>query len=260
MLSTSNERDQQSTLYLSTIGGYGAAQVFNGLSDHTPFSPPPWKAIIDDFTDQFDIDRDLGGMVTGRLWGLASHNGHIAVAFTVHPRDMIEYRTAAEERTTVVFIPVGKQSEEESATAMSQLSVVQTAELRCAKREAVLGYILHAEQRPDGYSALSKKVIYAAARCAILDCVNEALLARARESVEWLMTIMGLNLREEMSRSSVVEPKFHNTLEPLGKEIFEKCDICDASIACNSIHESQCANGHVFGMSHRLSVCFCMMV
>lgn len=254
MLSTSNESDQQSTLYLSTIGGYGAAHVFNGLSDHTPFSLPPWKAAIDDYTDQFDIDRDLGGMVTGRIWGLACHNGHLAVAFTVHPKDMIEYRTAAEERTTVVFIPLDKQGEEESAIATSEPPADQTAELQREKREAVLGYILHADQRPDGYSALSKKVIYAAARCAILDCENEALLARARESLEWLMTLTGLDLREEMSRSSVVEPKSLETLEPPGKEIFEQCDICDADIACNSVQESQCANGHVFGMLLRSPV------
>ncbi|ODM22458.1 hypothetical protein SI65_00046 [Aspergillus cristatus] len=246
MSSTSNERDQQSTLYLSTLGGYGAAQAFNGVSDQIPFSLPPWKAAIDDYTDQFDIDRDLGGMVTGRIWGLACHNGHLAVAFTVHPKDMIEYRTAAEERTTIVFIPLDKQSEEESATAMSKPPADQTAELQRAKREAVLGYILHAEQRPDGYSELSKKVTYAAARCAILDCENEALLARARESLDWLMAITGLDFREEMSRLSIVEPKSPEKLEPPGKEIFEQCDICDAGIACNSIHESQCANGHVF--------------
>lgn len=249
MLSTSNERNEQSTLYLSTIGGYGVAQVFNGLTDHTPFSLPPWKAAIDDYTDQFDIDRDLGGMVTGKIWGLACHNGHLAVAFTVHPKDMIEYRTAAEERTTVVFIPLDKQSEEENAIAISELPADQTTEMQCAKREAVLGYILHANQRSDGYSTFSKKVIYAAARCVILNCENEALIARARESLEWLMTFTGLNLRDDMSCSSAIELKTLETLEPSAREVFEKCDICDASIACNSVQESQCANGHVFGMS-----------
>ena len=249
MFSTLNESDQQLTLYLSTIGGYGAAQVFNSLSDRTPFSLPPWKAAIDDYTDQFDIDRDLGGMVTGRIWGLGCHNGHLAVAFTVHPKDMIEYRTAAEERTTVIFVPLNKQNEGESTMGISELPANQTAELQRVKREAVLGYILHSEQRPDGYSALSKKVIYASARCVILDCENEALLARARESLEWLMTLEVLDLHDEMPRSSVVEPKSPETLEPLGKEIFEQCDICDAGIACNSVQESQCANGHVFGMS-----------
>lgn len=247
MSAASNERHQDSTLYVSTIGGYGVAKVFNGLSDNTPFSSPPWKAAFDDYSDQFDIDRDIGGMVTGRIWGLASHDSQLAVAFTMHPKDMVEYRTTAEERTAIVFIPLDKQSDEEGAVAVSQPPELPP-ELQRARREAVLGYILHAEQQPDGYSALSRKVIYAASCCAILECKNEALLARARESLEWLMEHTSLDLHEEMSLSNVVERKSPQQLEPPGREVLEQCNICGAGIAGYSVKESQCANGHIFGM------------
>ena len=44
-----NEKNQQSTLYFGTSGGYGATKEFNDLGDQTSLSPPPWKASFDDY-------------------------------------------------------------------------------------------------------------------------------------------------------------------------------------------------------------------
>lgn len=177
-------------------------------------------------------------MVTGRIWGLACHKGSLAVAFTMHPKDMVEYRTAAEERTVITFTQLYEDTRDEPADL--------SPEALRAKREAVIGYILHCEK-----SQLSKKVVYAAACCAILDCQKEDLLARSRASLEWLASVTGVDLSEEISKCTTepgtIEPKSPDELSGPGKEIFEQCDICDAGIRWYSVTEAQCANGHLFG-------------
>lgn len=246
-----DEKSQQSTLYFGTSGGYGATKEFNDPGDQTPLSLPPWKVSFDDYCDQFDIDRDLGGMVTGTIWGLACHDGVIATAFTMHPRDLVEYRTAAEERTVITFTELNLQREG-GDTGLSQEVADHSPEFLGMKRDAVLGYILHAEQGLDGNSSLSKKVIYAAACCAIHESENEELLARARISLEWLATATGADLNEEISKCSpganTIEPKSTEQLQGPGGQMFEQCDVCDAGIAWASPQEAQCVNGHLFGM------------
>lgn len=246
-----NEKNQQSTLYFGTSGGYGATKEFNDLGDQTSLSPPPWKASFDDYCEQFDIDRDLGGMVTGTIWGLGCHDGVIATAFTMHPKDLVEYRTAAEERTVITFTPLDPRRDEHGTGSSLEVADHSPEFLRM-KREAVLGYILHAEQGLDGSSSLSKKVVYAAACCAIHESENEELLDRARMSLEWLATATGADLNEEISKctpgANTIEPKSTEQLQGPGGEMFEQCDMCDAGIAWDSTQEAQCVNGHLFGM------------
>ena len=246
-----NEKNQQSTLYFGTSGGYGATKEFNDLGDQTSLSPPPWKASFDDYCEQFDIDRDLGGMVTGTIWGLGCHDGVIATAFTMHPKDLVEYRTAAEERTVIAFTPLDPRRDEHGTGSSLEVADHSPEFLRM-KREAVLGYILHAEQGLDGSSSLSKKVVYAAACCAIHESENEELLDRARMSLEWLATATGADLNEEISKctpgANTIEPKSTEQLQGPGGEMFEQCDMCDAGIAWDSTQEAQCVNGHLFGM------------
>lgn len=191
-------------------------------------------------------------MVTGRIWGLACHDGILAVAFTMHPKDMVEYRTAAEERTIIAFTTqlypdTGEQPADLSPEALR------------LKRETVIGYILYSEQSPDGRSQLSKKAIYAAACCSILDCQNEDLLARSRTSLEWLASVTGADLSKEISKctsaAGEIESKSPSELSGPGNEIFERCEICDAGIRWYSVTEAQCANGHLFGTSTMTTAC-----
>lgn len=246
-----DEKSQQSTLYFGTSGGYGATKEFNELGDQTSLSLPPWKASFDDYCEQFDIDRDLGGMVTGTIWGLGCHDGIIATAFTMHPKDLVEYRTAAEERTVITFTPLDSRRDEGDA-GLNQEVADHSLEFPRMKREAVLGYTLHAEQGLDGSSLLSKKVVYAAACCAIHESANEELLPRARISLKWLATATGADLNEEISKCSpganTIEPKSTEQLQGPGGQMFEQCDMCDAGIAWDSAQEAQCVNGHLFGM------------
>lgn len=246
-----NER-RDCALYLSTNGGYGAAKLFNDSTDGSSLFPPPWKDSFDSYCEQFDIDRDLGGMVTGRIWGLACHDEVLAVAFTMHPKDMVEYRTAAEERTVIIFTQLDRQRDGEGDIDLRQGTTDISPEVLRMRRETVIGHILHSDQAADGSSLLAKKVIYAAACCAILDCENEELVAQARASLEWLATATGADLSDEISKcksvSNPIEPKPASDLNGPGKQLFERCDICDAGIGWYSVKEAQCANGHLFGM------------
>lgn len=237
--------DREGAVYLSTNGGYGAKFLSSDTdTDADPLSQPPWKDSFDSYCDQFDIDRDLGGMVTGRIWGLACHAGLLAVAFTMHPKDMVEYRTAAEERTIITFTQLDQDRD------LDQPADFSPEALR-AKREAVLGYILRHEE------SLSKKVLYAAACCTILDSHNEDLLAKSRTVLERLASVTGADLSEEISKCTpgpdmgTIEPKSPSQLSA-GNGIFEQCDICDAGIRWYSVTEAQCANGHLFGASPSL--------
>ena len=240
------------TLYLSTNGGYGATKLFNDSTDGSPLSQPPWKDSFDSYCEQFDIDRDLGGMVTGRIWGLACRDEVLAAAFTMHPKDMVEYRTAAEERTVITFTQLDKQREGEGDIDIRQKTTDLSPEELRMRREAVIGYILYSDKAAHGNSLLSNKVIYAAACCAIVDCENEELVAQAQVSLEWLATATGAYLSDEISKcnsaSNTIEPKPADELTGPGKQLFEQCDICDAGIGWYSVKETQCANGHLFGM------------
>lgn len=241
-------------LCLSTIGGYGATKTFNDIPDGNNFSQPPWKNSFDNYCEQFDIDRDLGGMVTGRIWGLACHARQLAVAFTMHPKDMVEYRTSVEERMVITFAQLSRQHGEDVTKVLQETTDCSPESLRM-KRENVLGYILHSNPESDGSNILSTKVVYAAACCAILENENEELLTQARKSLDWLATVTGADLSEEISKcasgSSTMEPKSVEQLTGPGEQLFEQCDICDTGIGWYSVQETQCANGHLFGTFSR---------
>src|SRR5699024_10367906 len=119
-------------------------------------------------------------------------------------------------------------------TRLGQEVADHSPEFLQTKREAVSGYILHAEQGLDGIRLLSKKVVYAAACCAIHESENEELLSRARTSLEWLATATGADLNEEISKcspgASTIQPKSTEQLQGPGGQMFEQCDLCDAGI------------------------------
>ncbi|KAI9932496.1 hypothetical protein ASPWEDRAFT_99126 [Aspergillus wentii DTO 134E9] len=240
-------------LHLGTTGGYGGYKEFPFVQDnHSPIFSPPWKQQSDGIRDQFDIDRDLGGLVVGRVWGLAYNRGVIAAALTMHPRDMVEYCTAAEERTFIVFSSLGTESQEGEGgvSAFQQKTPDRSPDFLRTKREGVLGYILRSAPISGDSRLWCPRVVYAAACCAIVESQNEELLLESRSALKWLVTVTGADLSDEISKcstsSNTVDPKSAEQLSGAGAQIFEKCDICDAGIAWYSTQESQCASGHLF--------------
>ncbi|XRM40647.1 hypothetical protein ABZX51_003955 [Aspergillus tubingensis] len=239
---------QAPVLYLATAGGFTAAVPFRDGDDEYPIFAVPWKDQLDDVRERYDFDRDLGGLAVARAWGMASCKGMIAAGITVHPGDMIEYRTAAEERLTIIMSTTdGSQSDGLESRSVSDDS---SSEYLRQQREAALGYILHFEDNNENRQSLSLSILYATACCTIIDSKNEALLSQAHKVLVRLATITGVDLNDELSKCTAsrttIAPKPAEMLDGPGGQMFERCEICSAGIAWYSTAEAQCATGHIF--------------
>ncbi|KAL4926409.1 uncharacterized protein BDV17DRAFT_299784 [Aspergillus undulatus] len=235
-------------LHFGTAGGYAASKPLNGTD--AP-SPAPWNDQVDDLRERFDIDRDLGGLAVSRVWGLASVQGLVVAVVTQHPGDIVEYRTQAEDRLTVVFSTADGQETDFERVPFLRANPTSSTEVLDERRDVVLQYIFgdHAGTK----KALSPKVLYAAACCAIVQSQNAGLLGKAKEVLEKLAASNQVDLTEEIAKcsepGSSIEAKSADTLDASGGDIFEKCEVCDAGIVWYSAQEAQCVTGHVFGMT-----------
>ena len=61
------------------------------------------KKKMDRCRRDFAIDKKLGHLTSMKTWGLASHNDILASIISLHPSEMVEYTTTAQERSTIVF-------------------------------------------------------------------------------------------------------------------------------------------------------------
>lgn len=257
MVSILDEETDSQTLHLGTIGGYTLATLSSPDQDDLQFTDPPWKQQFDDIRERFDIDGDLGGLAIGRIWGLATCRGLVAAAFTLNPGDLIEYRTAAEERTTIVFSRAYTPAREyDDALLRPAAPDLSPSKIR-ARREEALGYMLFSNDGKFDKQPWGAKLLYAASCCAIVESQNAKLLSQARKALQWLSKTVRVDLTDEIENCSApgtaVEPKSADQLKGPGERVFEKCEICDAGIGWFSGHEAQCASGHLFGMCFLIS-------
>ncbi|KAF7114586.1 hypothetical protein CNMCM5793_009231 [Aspergillus hiratsukae] len=248
MTVASDDESMLSSLHFGTSGGYAAAMEFTDAQKDGVLSPPPWKAQIDAVRESFDIDHDLGGLAIGRIWGLAAYNGLTAAAFTLHPGDMIEYRTGAQERTNIVFSKANLHQQPHTRSILRELPEFTSDFLRM-RREVVLRLTLHSLDYDDR-NPWYQKLVYTAACCALVEAQDESLLLQARKVFEWLATATGVDLNDELTKCSSpgnkLESKSVEQLNGANGHIFEECDICQAGIAWYSAQEAQCAGGHLF--------------
>ncbi|KAL2869677.1 uncharacterized protein BJX67DRAFT_378735 [Aspergillus lucknowensis] len=248
MTITIDPESDEPVLHFGTVGGYAAIKPLGQSLESKGPSQAPWKSQIEDIRERFDIDRDLGGLAVSRVWGIASNQGLVAVAVTLHPGDMVEYRTAAEDRLTVVFYDTNGQTAPTERIPFLRGSSDAAPEFLAERRDIVLRHIL---RTGDGVKrTLSPKVLYAAACCAIVQPHSAELLSNARKALESLAEIKGVDLTDEIAKCSVagstIDAKQAEALDAIGGDIFEKCGVCGAGIAWDSTEEAQCANGHIF--------------
>ena len=253
MLALRDEQTGTSTLHLGTVGGLGTVLSFNQTRIAESLGLPPWKKVIEDLREQFDLDRDLGGEVVARIWGLTSYRGITAVLFTSHPTDMIEYRVASGEKAVIGFI-----SQEAGRTLRLKDVFGTQAAVRAGispreQREAVVSYVLSWPGEGLENDTESQKLIYAAACCAIADGLNDSIRNQARQALERLAVLTGADMSDEMANLDVPSPsisaKTNDQFAQPGAHLFEWCEICDAGIEWFSAKEAQCANGHLFCMT-----------
>lgn len=236
---------------------------------------------IEGFRSRFDLDHDLGGMSIARVWGMASHRDWIAACFTVHPSDMVEYITTARERSRIVFTP----PHPENSQGPGELDSVElpwdvpsqlTPKRIKAARAKVLSFIFRESQRDLSNDPWARKLQYAAICCVITDQdpVDEPhLLEAAKLAAQWLSSTFSLDLSVELScidkklqsqiqhsaetaagleTSKLIPTKTREEQMGADYDVFEFCDICGSGIDWYSAEESQCAEGHVFSLSHIL--------
>lgn len=242
------------SLHLGTLGGLGAVLGLDGSGTDNAPRLPQWSKIVEDCLEQFDLDRDLGGQSVARIWGLGSYRGVVAVLFSRHPTDMIEYRVTSDEKSAVAFATEDPDYSPDIQTLFAPNATATESWSPADQREAVISYVLSNMDQKTEQDPESQRLVYASACCAIVDQKGEAIRTHARQALERLATLTGADLSDEIARcsdeSSTISAKSIEQLSGPGAHMFEKCEICDAGIAWISASEAQCAEGHLFGVFH----------
>ncbi|PYH46992.1 uncharacterized protein BP01DRAFT_372838 [Aspergillus saccharolyticus JOP 1030-1] len=244
---------QTLTLHVATGGGNAITKHFAPDHEDIPILKAAWRNQIDEMREQFDFDRDFGGLAVARIWGLTSCNDIIASATTLHPGDVIEYRTASEDRVIITFSTTTGAVAQELPDAQASTPDPNSPsgpDSPGSRRDAALRHILNSQHDERGRPPLSGKILYAAACSTIVACDNEEIIEQARQVLIRLATVTGADLNEEISKcsttNSTVAAKPSGELSGPGSHLFERCDICDAGLAWYSTQEAQCAAGHLF--------------
>lgn len=255
MTVASDEESLVPSLHVGTLGGYVFSDLVPSSSSKSTVRQPPWTKKMRDIREQFDLDKDLGGLAIARIWGLASYHGLVAAVVTAHPGDEVVYATTMKESCTIIFSS-GNLAKEEFGDPMLPTTILDGSPCHLRRRrEAVIEFVLSHESESDdiNHNTWSQRIAYSAACCAILESGNEKLNSLALRVLERLAVVTGADLTEEMDKCSAgpkpipISPKSPAQLGGPGGSIFEKCDICDAGISWFSAREAQCETGHLFG-------------
>ncbi|KAJ5174201.1 uncharacterized protein N7482_000078 [Penicillium canariense] len=238
------------SLHMGTTGGLGAVLNMDDLETDDAQKFPRWSKLMEDRLEQFDLNHDLGGQSVARVWGLASRRGVIAVLFSKHPTDMIEYRITSDDKSTIVFASEDPDYSPDVQTLFAPNSSATESWSAQDQREAVIVFLLSSTGQIDKDDKESQRLIYASACCAIVDQQGASIRSQARQSFEQLANLTGADLNEEISKCSddsvTISAKSIDQLSGPGAHLFERCEICEAGIAWASATEAQCAGGHLF--------------
>ncbi|KAI1918992.1 hypothetical protein LOZ58_006538 [Ophidiomyces ophidiicola] len=218
-----------------------------------------WGKAIENCRALFDLDNDLGGMATARVWGISRYHEWIAVCFTVHPTDTVEHLTASHSRLRVSFCQARRISEGQTDVMPMWHVPLQHDSLKARYR--VLEYALSQQNRsvPDDPSL--KRLVYSAC-CSVLVCPEreKQILRLVRSALSWLQESSSFDLMTEISFLNrlevcpddnadvhcIIPAKPQDQIDNPAGEILEICEICRSGIGWYSNKESQCFEGHVF--------------
>lgn len=222
------------------------------------------------YRQRYDVQYELGDMSMVRTWGITTFDGWTALAFTMHPGDVLEYTTRADESTTILFIPP-----EPGAVFPKPANI--TDEVVAKKRDEIFLYILSSANRLNQSDLRSARLVYAACIFAIYIHYNEQqepgnennILSLARQALTQLSSIFDLPITEELSYCDPdspnaseklgAVPKPASMLEGPGGWIFEKCHTCfrrgkgNVGLSWRDQHTTICENGHTWSTSNDIS-------
>ncbi|GAM40067.1 hypothetical protein TCE0_034f12120 [Talaromyces pinophilus] len=147
------------TIYLTTLGRFSEATPLSTtgtlLEETLSKSQLPWLDQVERYRQRYSIQYELGDMSIVRTWGLATFDGWTAVAFTMHPGDVLEYTIKAEESTIILFTPPEPGAVFPKPADLSD-------ERMTMKRDEVLNYLLSSVDRLQQSDLRSAKLIYSA--------------------------------------------------------------------------------------------------
>lgn len=251
MATLTDEQNDTCVLHLGTATARSAVASMEELGVTDNLDLPQWSKIVHNVLEQFDLDRDLGGHVVARLWGLASYRGFIAVLLTRHPSNMIQYNVASDERAIVGFAFEGTDQVPDPDSLVLQRSD-KKVQSDGRERERAVTFLLSQCDKGDGIHENDQRLVYAAACCSIVDEQLASTRIQAQRALEHLAVKSGADLSEEISKCeghpSTISSKSLDQFAQPGGHLFEKCEICDAGIPWVSSMEAQCESGHLFGM------------
>lgn len=255
------------TIYLTTLGRFAEAIPLSTtgtlLEETLSKSQLPWLDQVERYRQRYSIQYELGDMSIVRTWGLATFDGWTAVAFTMHPGDVLEYTIRAEESTIILFTPPEPGAVFPKPADLSDQRMAM-------KRDEVLHYILSSADRLQQSDLRSARLIYSACVCAINAnygaqqeiTKNEPLLGLARQALTQLSTIFDLPIDEELSYCDINKPSTDPVLGNLPRPasivegptswIYEKCHTCfrrgkgDVGLSWRDQNTTICANGHTW--------------
>ncbi|KAJ5083056.1 hypothetical protein N7532_012099 [Penicillium argentinense] len=244
-----DEQTNTCTLHLGSGSGLCATTTLEHLKAGVSPGLPRWSKHVDNFREQFGLDHDLGGNTVSRIGGLASYRDVIAVLITPNPTDEIQYIVTSDEKSFLGFAFEGVDQNFNANSLFTPRSNEET-QPGASKREKAVEFLISQYEKGDDINEMDQRLIYAAACCSIVDEQSESIRTRARKVLERLAIHLDADLSEEISKCEAGPPqicaKTSDQFARPGGHLFEKCDICDASIPWESPDEAQCENGHLF--------------
>ncbi|KAH8690029.1 transcription factor IIIC subunit delta N-term-domain-containing protein [Talaromyces proteolyticus] len=256
------------TVYMATLGPVSETIALSilgtSLEDTVGIQRIPWKERMERYRQRYDIQYELGDMAIVRTWGLATFNGWLAVAFTMHPGDTLEYMTKAEENTTILFVPPAPDTPFPKPPDTSEEHIANV-------RDEILHYILSSARDVRRDDIRSAKVLYAACMCAIIshhpdDRTSDPLLSLTHQALSHLSSLFSFPATDELAYCTGTTPLPTQTHEgrttpilpakPLpglqgpGGFLWETCQTClrrtgqSIGLSWHGYDRSMCENGH----------------
>ncbi|CRG83515.1 1,4-alpha-glucan branching enzyme GlgB [Talaromyces islandicus] len=266
-------------VYITTLGPVSEtialSVIGTPLEETVAMMRSPWIEHMERYRQRYNIQYELGDMTVARTWGLATFRGWLAVAFSMHPGDVLEYTIRAEENTVVLFV------NPDDPDAVFPEPPNNSEEHVAAARDEILRLILSSAHELQKNDTRSARLVYAACMCAIItsqpqdqnDDQNQdqiPLLTLTQNALTHLSSTFDLPITEELSycadiasttpatttdmqdaRSTVLIPsKPTSVLEGPGGWIFESCQTCHrrknevVGLNWTGYGMAVCANGH----------------
>ena len=201
------------------------------------FSDPPWLSEIQDAVRSFTAKYELEDAAMPRIHGLIANGSHLAICFSVHPTDVLEYVTPATDVSRILFHKLSAASDDwrkDSVVAHTPQNV----------RQFLLRWTLHHFNAIHGKEAstLDKKLISTQKDVVPIttwDPRMDALYCSFIENMK--LPVEGSNNINHTERFPALEDGLKDILKEL-------CAICGTQLDSDSPESATCETGHVYGI------------